>query len=107
MLLLSLPGIYYPVSLGKQIPAVTTIGRNGVWHVMHGECHAPDKQTVEEMEDNVFNIQSECNDFILVELRSGDYINCILHVLHCEMYTFSYHIGTLICTFAFHMVQPT
>ena len=76
---------------------------------MRGECHASDKRCVEEMEDDVFNIQPECNDFILVELRSGVYINCTLHVLHCEMYAYSYNVDTLrlICTFSFQVVLPT
>jgi len=56
---------------------------------MRSECHASDKQVVEQMEDDIFNIQPECNDFILVELQSGASI-----AVCPSMYTFVYYTAT-------------
>ena len=106
-LLLSILGIYSPVSLGNIIPIDTATGRNGVWREMRSECHASDKQVVEQMEDDIFNIQPECNDFILVELQSGASIavcpSMWYDVYICLLY--SNLLNTF--TFSVQMVQPT
>lgn len=47
-------------------------GQEGVWRLMHSECHTTHLETLQKMEDDLWNVQPENHQYILVKLECGE-----------------------------------
>ena len=55
------------------IRSIIVTGQEGIWHPLHGEHHMKCQEVANRMEDDLWNIQPESEDFFLIKLESGWY----------------------------------
>ena len=46
-------------------------GRDGVWRILHYDFISTHEEIVTKMEEDLWNFQPVCENFMLVELRHG------------------------------------